>query len=67
MRTRRRSGYPSHFAPAGMDLFALSNEEVERGVFWSLLGVGRDAERIRAATRQWLTNGMRTADLSRVW
>src|SRR5439155_7570738 len=28
--------YPNHFSPAGMDLFALPDEQVARGVYWSL-------------------------------
>lgn len=47
--------YPNHFSPAGMDLFALPNEEVERREFYSLLGVGgKDLETIRTISRDWL-------------
>jgi hypothetical protein len=50
--------YPNHFSPAGMDLFALSNETVARGEYWSLLGVaGDNLEAARQATRQWLELG----------
>ncbi|MCX6623641.1 MAG: carboxypeptidase-like regulatory domain-containing protein [Acidobacteria bacterium] len=46
---------PNHFSPAGMDFFALPNEESERGVFYSLLGVGgADVEQIRKIGRAWL-------------
>ena len=47
--------YPNHFSPAGMDLFALSNEESARGEYWSLIGVGgADLEGARQAARDWL-------------
>jgi hypothetical protein len=47
--------YPNHFSPAGMDFFALPNEQVEGRDFYSLLGVGGNSlEGIREAARQWL-------------
>jgi hypothetical protein len=46
--------YPNHFAPAGMDLFALPNEQVERAVYWSLCGVGAELEPVRSLARKWL-------------
>ena len=46
--------YPSHFSPAGMDFFALPNQQVERGAYWSLIGVAPDVQRIRATVRRWL-------------
>ena len=46
---------PNHFSPAGMDFFALPNEESERGVFYSLIGIGgRDLEDVRRIGRVWL-------------
>jgi hypothetical protein len=50
--------YPNHFSPAGMDFFAMSNQDVERGEFWSLIGVGgQDMEKIRQTVRAWLQLG----------
>jgi len=50
--------YPNHFSPAGMDFFALPNEEAEKGVFYSLIGVGGDnIEAIRSVARSWLGKG----------
>jgi hypothetical protein len=50
--------YPNGFSPVGMDFFALPNEQVERGNFYSLIGVGGgDLERVRALGRQWLELG----------
>ncbi len=50
--------YPNHFSPAGMDFFALPNEQVERGNFYSLIGIGgHDLERIRALAKRWLELG----------
>jgi hypothetical protein len=47
--------YPNHFSPAGMDFFALPNEECERGVYYSLIGVGGvNLESIRKVAKQWL-------------
>ncbi len=67
--------YPNHFSPLGMDFFALPNEEVVRGAFYSLYGVGGDDwEAMRKAVRKWLEKGesaMRDpdsgADLPVVW
>ena len=54
--------YPNHFSPAGMDLFALRNEDVQRREFYSLIGVGsQDFEAIRRVARKWLTSN--TAEL----
>lgn len=50
--------YPNHFSPAGMDFFALPNEESERGVYYSILGVGgENMEEIRKISRKWLEKG----------
>ncbi len=50
--------YPNHFSPAGMDFFAVPNEEVARGEYWSLIGVGgTDLEIIRQTVRDWLDLG----------
>jgi hypothetical protein len=50
--------YPNSFSPVGMDFFALPNEESERGVYFSLLGVGgSDFEKIRQAGGRWLALG----------
>jgi hypothetical protein len=50
--------HPNHFSPAGMDFFALPNEVVEQGVYYSLLGVGgRDMEAIRRVAHDWLAKG----------
>jgi hypothetical protein len=50
--------YPNHFSPAGMDFFALPNEVEERGVYYSIHGVGGDdLEAIRAVARRWLEKG----------
>jgi hypothetical protein len=50
---------PNHFSPAGMDFFALPNEESERGVFYSLIGVAEgDLEAVRALGRRWLSRPM---------
>jgi hypothetical protein len=51
--------YPNHFSPAGMDFFAMKNEDVARGEYWSLIGVGGDdTERIRKTVRRWLELGL---------
>jgi hypothetical protein len=50
--------YPNHFAPAGMDVWALPNEQAERRIFYSLMGVGgKDLEAVRKAARRWLGKG----------
>jgi hypothetical protein len=50
--------YPNHFSPAGMDFFAVANEEVARGEYWSVIGVGdHELERVRQTTREWLELG----------
>jgi hypothetical protein len=50
--------YPNHFSPLGMDFFALPNEGVAQGVYYSLIGVGgHDWERIRNVARRWLDMG----------
>ena len=55
--------YPNHFSPAGMDFFAMPNEAVERGVYYSLYGVGSvdDVESIRKLARAWLESGKTSA------
>lgn len=50
--------YPNHFAPDGMDFYGLNYEDSERGIYYSLIGVGGDdLERVRQAARQWLERG----------
>src|SRR4029079_11865119 len=53
------ASYPNHFSPAGMDFFAMSNEEAERGAYYSLCGVapGDDLEPVRTLSRRWLEQG----------
>ena len=60
--------YPSHFAPFGLDLWSLPNEETERRAFYSLMGVGNDdVETIRRLAKKWLENGPeRTIDPDQV-
>jgi hypothetical protein len=60
--------YPNHFSPAGMDLFAMRNEDVARGEYWSLIGVGSaDTEQVRHIVRAWLDLGTRGCrDVSKV-
>jgi hypothetical protein len=60
--------YPNHFSPAGMDFFAMPNEEVARGEYWSLMGVGTDdTKAIHSTARAWLSLGMPALrDASRV-
>ena len=54
--------YPSHFAPFGLDLWSMKNEETERRDFYSLMGVaGADAEDVRRLARDWLSKGARGA------
>lgn len=52
--------YPNHFSPAGMDLFAMPNDEAERGEYWSVMGIGKDVEGIRGTAREWLEKGDRS-------
>jgi hypothetical protein len=50
--------YPSHFAPFGLDLWSMSNEETEQRDFYSLMGVaGTGVEPVRRLAREWLTKG----------
>ena len=50
--------YPNHFSPAGMDFFAMANEEVAKGAYWSIVGVGTGRlEAVRGMARQWLDMG----------
>jgi hypothetical protein len=52
------SRYPNHFSPLGMDLFALTDKQVESREYYSLLGVsGGDWEATRQCVRSWLENG----------
>jgi hypothetical protein len=49
---------PSHFAPFGLDLWSMRNEETEGRAFYSLMGVGNtDVEAIRRVAKKWLKNG----------
>ena len=54
--------YPNHFSPLGMDFFALANEVVERGEFYSLLGV---SDGNWQATRASVDSGWRKANALR--
>jgi hypothetical protein len=55
--------YPNHFSPMGMDFFPLSDEESERGMYYSLLGVaGENLDVVRSVARQWLEQGAGTAN-----
>ena len=54
--TARKPEYASTRA-AGMDFFALPNEESERGAYYSLIGVGREAKQMRRIAREWLELG----------
>ncbi|MDB6124920.1 MAG: hypothetical protein JWQ71_3913 [Pedosphaera sp.] len=60
--------YPNHFSPAGMDMFALPNEQVEKREFYSLIGVGgKDLETVRKMARRWLDLGEKgVGDLDKV-
>ena len=59
--------YPNHFSPAGMDFFAVPNEEVAHGDYWSLVGVGgHDLERVRQTAREWLELGTGCRDATEV-
>jgi hypothetical protein len=60
--------YPNHFSPAGMDFFAMANEEVAKGAYWSLMGVvaGDDLEPSRRVTRAWLELNQGATDPARV-
>jgi hypothetical protein len=41
-----------------MDFFAMQNDAVAAGVYWSLCGVGgEDLEAVRTLARQWLELG----------
>jgi hypothetical protein len=47
--------FPNHFSPAGMDLFALPNDQVAGRDFYSLIGVGgKDLEPVRKLGHDWL-------------
>ena len=59
--------YPNHFSPAGMDFFAMRNEDVARGAYWSLMGVaGDDVEAARRVARAWLELGDASREAERV-
>jgi len=48
-------------------LFAMPNETVAKGTYWSLCGVTQDPERARALAHQWLDAGAdRVADIETV-
>jgi hypothetical protein len=40
-----------------MDLFAMPNEAVAKGAYWSLCGVTDDPEQARILARRWLEAG----------
>ena len=50
--------YPNHFSPAGMDFFALPNEQVPKRAYWSLIAVAgpsdNDIDAARVIARTWL-------------
>ena len=59
--------YPNHFSPSGMDFFLMKNEDVEKGEYWSIMGVGtKDMEPIRHVTRAWLDLAEGTKDPAKV-
>jgi hypothetical protein len=59
--------YPNHFSPAGMDFFAMKNEDVANGEYWSVVGVeGYDLEPAREMARLWLKLGKELKDPRRV-
>ena len=60
--------FPNHFSPAGMDFFALPNQQVERRDFYSLVGVGgNDLEAVRKVARSWLDfSETKIADLEKI-
>lgn len=59
--------YPNHFSPAGMDFFAMENEVVAKGDYWSLMGVGGDdLEPVRHVSRTWLEMAEGVRDPERV-
>ncbi len=59
--------YPNHFSPAGMDFFAIKNEDVEKGAYWSIVGIGgNDLEPVRRVARSWLELGKGVGDSKQV-
>jgi hypothetical protein len=59
--------YPNHFSPAGMDFFAVANEAVARGEYWSLIGVGgKELGRVRQTVREWFELGQGCRDAALV-
>ncbi|MGI8964576.1 MAG: hypothetical protein ACR2H1_00635 [Limisphaerales bacterium] len=55
--------YPNHFSPAGMDLFALKNEDSENRFYYSLIGVGGEkTEDVRKVARRWLDLGKKNVN-----
>ena len=59
--------YPNHFSPAGMDFFAVPNDAVAKGAYWSLVGVGgEDLEAVRRVARAWLELADAATDPARV-
>lgn len=59
--------YPNHFSPAGMDFFAMANEDVAQGAYWSLMGIGGvDLETVRRVVRTWLELGENATNPERV-
>jgi hypothetical protein len=50
--------YPNAYSPMGMDLFAMSDQQAQQGVYYSIIGVGsEDNEAIRTLANEWLTMG----------
>jgi hypothetical protein len=48
--------YPNHFSPMGMDLFAVPDQQVEAGVYYSIISVGSENnEAIRSLAHDWLS------------
>src|SRR5262249_24124859 len=60
--------FPNHFSPSGMDFFASPNDQVERRIFYPLLGVASGhRDRVPAMARHWLSFGPPDiADLKKV-
>jgi hypothetical protein len=51
--------YPNHFTNVGTDFFGVSDQQVAAGTYYSIIGVGDEAnnEAIRTLANDWLTMG----------